>query len=224
MVMNTIVEKILSIPKSIYVSLRLFPLREAIKVPCLVRYNTKLLCLKGLINVKSGVKPFMFKVGFGGVGIFDKRYERAVLQIHGIIEIEGRVYLGQGCRICVVKDATVHFGDGFINTAMMTLVCAHSIYFGSRVIVSWNTLIMDTDWHNTINTVSSQINSCIRPIHIGDKVWIGTRSIVLKGAFISNGCIVGAGAVVTKKYEKENICLAGNPATMVKDNITMYRD
>lgn len=48
------IETLLSLPKSIYVSLRLFPFREAIKLPIMVRYNTSILSLDGLIKVKSG--------------------------------------------------------------------------------------------------------------------------------------------------------------------------
>ncbi len=50
--MKPIIEKILSIPKSLYVSIRLFPLQDALKLPCLVRYNTKILDLNGQIKVK----------------------------------------------------------------------------------------------------------------------------------------------------------------------------
>lgn len=47
------IETLLSLPKSIYVSLRLFPFRKAIKLPIMVRYNTSILSLDGLIKVKS---------------------------------------------------------------------------------------------------------------------------------------------------------------------------
>jgi acetyltransferase-like isoleucine patch superfamily enzyme len=51
---------------------------------------------------------------------------------------------------------------------------------------------------------------------IGDDVFIGARSIVLKGVHIDNGAIVGAGAVVTKNVPAYAI-VAGNPARVVGD-------
>lgn len=78
--MNKILEHILSIPKSFYVSLKYFSLKDAVKLPIMVRYNTVLLGLKGKIT-NSGAKFAMFKVGFGNVGVFDKKYERTMLQI-----------------------------------------------------------------------------------------------------------------------------------------------
>lgn len=55
--MNKIVEYILSVPKSFYVSLKYFPFKDAIKLPIMVRYNTVLLGLKGkIVNSMGGGK------------------------------------------------------------------------------------------------------------------------------------------------------------------------
>lgn len=50
---------------------------------------------------------------------------------------------------------------------------------------------------------------------IGDDVWIGTRSVILRGVNIGRGAVVGAGAVVTKSFPPYGI-VAGNPACIVK--------
>lgn len=44
-----IVEYLLSLPKSYYVSFRLLPAKQAWKMPILVRYNTVLLRLTGTV-------------------------------------------------------------------------------------------------------------------------------------------------------------------------------
>lgn len=48
------IEKILSIPKSFWVSVHFFSFKDAIKLPVLVRYNTKIQSLTGNIKVNSG--------------------------------------------------------------------------------------------------------------------------------------------------------------------------
>ncbi len=50
---------------------------------------------------------------------------------------------------------------------------------------------------------------------IGDDVWIGAAAIVLDGVSIGRGCIVGAGAVVTKDLPDYAV-VAGVPATIKK--------
>lgn len=52
--MNKLLEYILSIPKSFYVSLKYFSFKDALKLPILVRYNTVLLNTKGTIVYSGG--------------------------------------------------------------------------------------------------------------------------------------------------------------------------
>ena len=50
---------------------------------------------------------------------------------------------------------------------------------------------------------------------IGKNVFIGCNSLILKGTVIGDNCVVGAGSVVSGKFE-ENCIIAGNPAKVIK--------
>lgn len=224
MKLSKILEYVLSIPKSVYVSFRLFPLKDAMKVPVFCRYNCSLLSLKGSVKASiSGGETAMLKIGFGDVGIFDKRYERSILQIDGTIEIKGKCNFGQGGRICVAKDAVLAFGDNFANSAECSIICYNRIVIGDNVVVSWNTTIIDTDLHKVENVITKEIYEESREIIIGNNVWIGMGSIILKGCIIPAGCIIAANAVVTKVFINENAILAGNPAVEKKHGVTLHR-
>ncbi|MEM6334240.1 MAG: DapH/DapD/GlmU-related protein [Planctomycetota bacterium] len=54
------------------------------------------------------------------------------------------------------------------------------------------------------------------PIVIGADAFIGAKAIVLPGVTIGEGCIVGAGSVVTKDTKPWHI-YAGNPARPIKE-------
>ena len=55
----------------------------------------------------------------------------------------------------------------------------------------------------------------VRPVVIGNDVWIGSRVTILPGVNVGDGCIIAAGAVVTKSAPPYSI-VAGNPARVVK--------
>ena len=55
----------------------------------------------------------------------------------------------------------------------------------------------------------------MRTIMIEDDVWIGARAIILPGVKIGKGCIIGAGAVVTKSSDDYSV-IGGNPAKLLK--------
>ena len=54
-----------------------------------------------------------------------------------------------------------------------------------------------------------------RAVTIGDDVWIGKRAIIMPGVTIGNGCIIGAGAVVTKDIPPYSVA-GGVPARVLK--------
>ena len=58
----------------------------------------------------------------------------------------------------------------------------------------------------------------VKPVEIGNDVWIGRRVIILPGVKIGNGCIIGAGAVVTKDIPDYSVAV-GVPAQVVKNRL-----
>ena len=55
-----------------------------------------------------------------------------------------------------------------------------------------------------------------QPVSIGDDCWIGRRAIIMPGVKIGTGCIIGAGAVVTKDVPDYSIA-GGVPAKVLKN-------
>ena len=55
-------------------------------------------------------------------------------------------------------------------------------------------------------------------IEIGDNCWIGSKVTILDGVVIGSGCVIAAGAVVTKSFG-ENLVIGGIPAKVISTRI-----
>ena len=60
-----------------------------------------------------------------------------------------------------------------------------------------------------------------KPVYIGNDVWIGDRVIILPGVHIGDGCVIGAGAVVTRDIPPYSVA-AGVPAKVIKSRKTTH--
>ena len=100
-----------------------------------------------------------------------------------------------------------------------TINATTCITIGDNTIIGSGCLITDTDSHPILaaerNLPNGPQYTKSKPIVIGKNVFIGARSIVMKGVTIGDGAVVGAGSVVTKDVPANTI-VAGNPARVVK--------
>lgn len=124
-----------------------------------------------------------------------------------------------GSTIVVMANATLNIKSGYINRNV-TIVCRDRIEIGENATIAQNVIIRDSDIHHLI-IENKEINNS-SPIIIGNNVWIGTGSIILKGVKIGNNVVIAAGSIVTKDIP-DNCVAAGNPAKVIKTNITWKR-
>ncbi|MBC7489305.1 MAG: acyltransferase [Glaciimonas sp.] len=81
------------------------------------------------------------------------------------------------------------------------------LFIGNNVSISSDVCILTADH----NPQSDQFEGRSKPIKICDYVFVGTRAMILPGVTLGKGCLVCAGAVVTKDVD-ENVMVAGVPA------------
>jgi len=116
---------------------------------------------------------------------------------------------------------TIIIGDhthvtGFTHLAATEgkkIVIGEDCLFASNVVVRTGDShsILDADRGNRINPAQDTL--------IGNHVWLGAQTTLLKGASVADHSVVGTGAIVTGKYEQSHVVLAGNPARIVKEKV-----
>lgn len=87
--------------------------------------------------------------------------------------------------------------------------CHQSIEIGQSVKLGAGVMLFDTDFHSLDwrdredhTDIEKRI---IKPVVIGDFVFIGANSIILKGVSIGEKSIIGAGSVVSHDVPAEEI-------------------
>lgn len=111
--------------------------------------------------------------------------------------------------------AVIEIGADFGMTGG-AICAAKSISIGQWVTIGANCTLIDTDFH--LLEVDRRMNApaadSAAPVIIEDRVFLGTRVIVLKGVHIGHGAVIGAGSVVTGNIPA-NMIAAGNPARVI---------
>ncbi|QYF84818.1 acyltransferase [Brevibacterium sp. PAMC21349] len=114
-------------------------------------------------------------------------------------------------------EAEINIGNN-VGVSGATIYARKSIIIGENTNIGGNAKILDNDFHPLeIEARNADIKEKIGtiPIVIGKNCFIGCNALILKGTILGDGCVVGAGAVVSGKFE-ENCVIAGNPARVIK--------
>jgi acetyltransferase-like isoleucine patch superfamily enzyme len=184
------------------------------------------------IIIKSSIIKY---VNFDIIGNDNYIYidEKATLN-QVIFKIKGnnhKVHIGKKCTfnrgslIWIEDDnCSLTIGD---NTSIENIHIAltepnSKISIGSDCMLAYDIDIRCGDSHSVIDLETEKRINYAKDIQIQDHVWIAASSKILKGVVIGANSIVALGSIVTKNVAS-NVIVAGNPAKVVKTNITWDR-
>lgn len=105
----------------------------------------------------------------------------------------------------------------------MAIIEGTTLNIGEECLFSSEIIIRTGDSHSILDNNRKRLNDS-SSINIGNHVWIGNRSIILKGVSVEHDSIIGSGALITKSFIESNVIIAGIPGKIIKSDINWCKE
>lgn len=128
----------------------------------------------------------------------------------------GHVIVGHKCRVSIGNKTTVT-KNCFINTAEET-----DVIIGDDCMIASDTILRTHDSHPIFDVATRVRMNVAQSIIIGNHVWLGDLVIVLGGASVADGSIIGIRGLVTGTIPNNSIAV-GSPARVIRTDIAWER-
>lgn len=185
-----------------------------------VRGKNNRLSIKGrIIGLKKSING-----NHNVIQIKDSTLNNCEIRIRGNgnrLIIEEGCRIGKGCSFLLEgNNNTIVIGR---NTSMNVFCHLNAsehnttIHIGEDCMLSHHIVICTSDAHPIYNQEGVRLNPA-KDIELGQHVWVARRSVIMKGAKIGDGCVVGSHSMVNKAIP-QNCLVVGMPARIVKENI-----
>lgn len=193
-----------SLTKTLYYNYRFFSINEAICLPVFIGKNTHFYGNgKLVLQNKENLENAKIYIGVKALKWMENS-ANTVIYNDGLITLESNnIFIGSGSHIEVSKNAELYLGNEFNITGKSTILCNRKISFQRDVLISWDTLFMDSDAHTVVDE-NGKINYDDE-INVGNHVWIGAKSTVLSGTNIEDENVIGCNSVVKGNCNEKNL-------------------
>ena len=207
--------------KSIYFNFKKFPFTIAKKMPVLFYGSVKFQNISGKICINAPIQTGM--IGFG------KPYEMntlssgiAEIMFAGTIVFEGHVQFGKDYFVYVTKEGFLKMGDMSSLASKGKIICTKEIVFGSYARLGSECQVIDTNFHEMIDTETHQKIPLNAPIKIGNYNFISNRVTFLSKSITPDYCTVASNSLCNKDYTSfgTTILIGGIPSKLIRKNIS----
>jgi maltose O-acetyltransferase len=134
---------------------------------------------------------------------------------------EGTLVIGDRVRLVstvamlalvTLPGGRLEIGDNVFINYGSSLVASRRVKVGNDCLIGTHVMVMDCDFHRVEDKAWDTTGE---PVVLEDRVWLGNRSIVLKGVTIGHDSVVAAGSVVTRDVPPRTV-VGGVPAREVR--------
>lgn len=134
-----------------------------------------------------------------------------ILRSNSRLTLRDTTFLYYMATIELHENAEITIGSAPVINTGCVILASKRISIGHGVIMARQVFVYDSDHHPIFDSAGTVINEA-QDVVIGNHVWLGLRSTVLKGSHIGDGAVVAAGAIVVGGNIKGGSMACGIPA------------
>lgn len=207
--------------KTLYFNFKKFPLSIAKQLPVFFYGNVKLTSIAGKIQIIGNIKKGM--IGFGQPYEMNTLHKGiAEINILGNLVFKGNVQFGKDYFIYVGENGYCEFGHMASLASNAKLICMERIVLGNYARFGSESQIMDTNFHQMMDTQTGEKFKISAPVLIGNYNYASSRVTVLQNAKTPDFCTIASNSLCNTDYTSfgSNILIGGIPAKLIRTNIS----
>ncbi|WP_368791490.1 DapH/DapD/GlmU-related protein (plasmid) [Companilactobacillus farciminis] len=140
----------------------------------------------------------------------ERNFEVAIKK-HGFLFLGSNNNFKKGSHLTANHGGKIIIGSNNFFNYNVSITALSQIKIGNHCKLANNVVIIDHDHDYKNGNNGYKLDNVI----LGNNVWVGANSTILKGVTIGDGAVVAAGSVVTKNVPKRAV-VAGSPAKIIK--------
>ncbi|WPO77141.1 transferase [Flavobacterium sp. KACC 22761] len=207
--------------KTLYFNFKKFPFQTAKKLPVFFYKRVKFTSISGEIQIEGKIQKAM--IGFGQPYELNTVHRGiAEINIQGKLIFKGKFQFGKDYFLFVGENAVCELGNMSSMASNAKLICLEKVVLGDYARFGSECQIIDTNFHDLIDTQTGEKLQKSAPILIGNFNFISNRVSIMKGTQTPDFCTIASNSLCTKEYASlgENILIGGVPAQLIRENVS----
>lgn len=143
----------------------------------------------------------------------------AVSPAHVGLRIGDNCHIYAGCKLMIdliSETSGITLGRNVAMNFNCYIDGSGGVEIGDYSLLGVNVVILSSSHRfDQPGTLIQRSGKVFQSTRIGPDVWIGSNAVIRAGIEIGRGCVVGAGAVVTKSFPEYSV-IAGVPARLIR--------
>lgn len=206
--------------QTLYVNLKCFPLRQAIKMPLFVYGWTRIYSLYGSMECIGTCKCGMVKFNKTDPDAPGYASADAELNLWGKIQFMGSARILAGTKVMVGDNGVLRLGDDVRIMSQSNVSVYKSVSIGEHSRIACRTQIIDSNFHYIADFEKREVRPISKDIVIGAFCWICNSSTLSGGTKLPNNSIISSNSLVNKDFSMEplGVVIGGMPAKVLCRN------